>query len=473
MRQYNEFYQFDPKHEIKDPGLQDTEIAGQEKSMGGSESGLHAQTVGARGPVLDQDNILHETLETFVHAKIPERAVHVKGFGAFGHFKTTNSMKEFTKLCFLQNPGQTVPAMVRFSLAVSNKGTPDTSRNVRGFSTKFYTEDGVFDIMCNHVPVLFVRDGIRFPEAIAALSPSPVNNLVDPDQLWRFIACAPEAIHFITWLYSDVGTIKSFRHIRGFGINTYVWKNAQGMRRYVKYHWIPLAGAHCIDRHEAAKLAQINPDIAGLDLFSTIAAGKPVEYELRVQMMDPKDEERLSFDPLDCTKVWDEQAYPLTPVGRLTLDKNPDNFMEQIEKVAFSPSNLLEGAELSDDKLLQARANIYWDAQRQRLGSEFRRIPVNHQKDWMPDDLITSGAGRQVEGKLVRTSIPKADDFTQAGERYDSLPDMQKDHLADNLAVDLVPVSSGILNTVLGYLHRASHDLGERVTAKIKAYVRK
>lgn len=433
---------------------------------------LHAQTVGERGPVLDQDSVLHETLETFIHNKILERPVHVKGYGAFGHFETTHSMQEFTKLCFLQSPGYKVPALTRFSFAVGNKGTPDTSRNVRGFSTKFYTEEGTFDLMCNHIPVLFVRDGIRFPEAIAAFSPSPVNNLTEPERLWRFIARAPEAMHFITWLYSDVGTVKSFRHIRGFGVNTYVWKNARGERRYVKYHWIPLAGAQCIDRHEAAELAQENADIAGLDLFQTIAAGKPAQYEMRVQLMDPRDEDRLPYDPLDCTKIWDEQQYPLVPVGRLTLDCNPDDFMEQIEKVAFSPANLLEGAELSDDKLLQARANIYWDSQRRRLGPEFRKIPVNHQEHWSPGELITSGTGRHVEGRLVRRAIPKADDFTQAGERYRSLPAVQKEHLADNLAADLAATSGEIRKIILEYLHHASEELAERVAMQIKVYAK-
>jgi catalase len=194
----------------------------------------HAQTVGSRGPVLEQDSILHEALQIFINKKIPERPVHTKGFGAFGFFQTVNSMREFTTLPFLQSPGQQVPVMVRFSFAVSTKGTPDTSRNVRGFSTKFYAREGVFDLLCNHIPVLFVRDGIRFPEAITSLMPSPTNNLPDPEQFWAFVSRAPEAIHFVMWLYSDVGTVKSFRHIQGHSVNTYVWRNARGVRRYVK-----------------------------------------------------------------------------------------------------------------------------------------------------------------------------------------------------------------------------------------------
>ncbi|GAB6927861.1 catalase [Paenibacillus sp. JCM 10914] len=428
----------------------------------------HSQTVGRRGPVLEQDNILHETLETFVHEKIIERPVHVKGFGAFGYFETVHSMSEYTKLSFLQRPGQQVPVTVRFSLAVSTKGTPDTSRNVRGFATKFYTDEGIFDLICNHIPVFSVRDAIRFPESIKAFLPSPTNNLIDPDRFWSFVARAPESMHFVVRLYSDAGTVKSLRHIPGHSVNTYVWRNAQGVRRYLKYRWVPLAGEQYIDNQEAARLAGANPDIAGKDLYDTIAAGQNVEYGLYVQLMNPDDEVHLPYDPLDDTKVWDERRYPLIPVGRMVLNRNPDNYMEQVEKVAFSPSNLLEGAELSDDKMLQGRANIYWDSQRRRIGPDFRKVPVNHQENGWPGNLVTSGDGRYVEGHLVRSDLAKQDDFMQAGEYYMELTPMQQDHLVDNLAGDLRGVSPAIQSTVLGYLNQASSELGERVARQIK-----
>ncbi|WP_282940286.1 catalase [Paenibacillus sp. RC67] len=429
---------------------------------------FHSQTVGKRGPILEQDNVLHETLETFIHGKLLERPVHVKGYGAFGYFETVNAMTAYTQLGFLQHPGQQVPVAVRFSLAVSNKGTPDTSRNVRGFATKFYTDQGVFDLVCNHIPVFLVRDPIRFPESIKAFLPSPVNNLLDPEHFWSFVARAPESTHFLVWLYSDAGTVKSLRHIPGHSVNTYVWKNAQGVRTYVKYHWMPLAGVQNIDRQEADRLACENPDYAGKDLFDTLAAGKTVEYGLYVQLMNPQDESSLPYDPLDDTKVWDERQYPLHPVGRLVLNRNPDHYMEQVEKLAFSPSNLLEGAELSDDKMLQGRANIYWDSQRRRLGPDFRKIPINHQQNWTPASLVTSGNGRFVEGHLERSDIPKQDDFTQAGQYYRALAPLQQEHLIDNLAADLAGISSETRNIVLGYLHQASAELGERVVRKLQ-----
>ncbi|WP_242267155.1 catalase [Bacillus cereus group sp. BfR-BA-01518] len=429
---------------------------------------LHSQTVGSRGPVLEQDSVLHEALQEFIHEKILERPVHVKGFGAFGYFQTIYPMSEHTKLSFLQRSNEKVPVMVRFSLAVSTKGTPDTARNVRGFSTKFYTKEGIFDLLCNHIPVFSVRDPMRFPETIQALSPSPKNNLLDPNRFWSFVARAPESIHFVVHLYSDNGTTKSFRRIPGHSVNTYVWRNAEGNRKYVKYHWYPFEGVQSITNEEANKLAAENPDYSGKDLYDAIANGKPVEYGLYVQLMDPKDEAHLSYDPLDDTKAWDEKAYPLIPVGKMVLNKNPENYMEQVEKVAFSPSNLLDGAELSDDKMLQGRANIYSDSQRRRIGPEFRKLAINQQQDWTPANQITSGDGRYVEGKLERTSIPKQDDFTQAGEFYATLQPIEKEHLAENLASDLKVISDDIRKVVLGYFHNVSADLVKRIESAMQ-----
>lgn len=432
-----------------------------------SQPSRYSQTVGESGPILKQDSMLHEKNETFIHQTILERPLHVKGFGAFGYFETYHSMTPYTNLYFLQHPGQKVPVAVRFSLAASNKGTPDTSRNVRGFSTKFYTEQGIFDLICNHLPVFSIRDPMLFAEAVSAFNPSPVNNLADPNRVWSFYANTPEATHFILRLYSDEGTIKSFRHIPGYSVSTYVWKNAQDVRNYVKYTWIPLAGEQYIDSEEAARLACENPDYAGKDLYDTIAQGTPVEYGLYVQLMNPQDEATLPFNPLDDTQMWDAQLYPLMPVGKMVLNQNPKNFKEQIEKLAFSPSNLLEGAELTDDRIIQGRSNIYYDSQRYRLGPNFRSIPINHQADWTPESQITSGAGRYVAGRLVRTGTPKEDNFTQAGQFYLSLTPLHKEHLVQNLAADLGAASPELQQIVLSYLVQANQELGERVAQQI------
>ncbi|WP_368655026.1 catalase [Ornithinibacillus sp. 4-3] len=428
----------------------------------------YAQTVGKNGPILEQDNILHEKLETFIHGKIIERPLHVKGYGAFGYFETMNSMSQYTKLPFLQQPGQTVPVAVRFSLGASNKGTPDTSRNIRGFSTKFYTDDGIFDLICNHIPVFLLRDPMRFPESIAALSPSPRNNLMDPNSLWRFVASTPESTHFIVRLFSDHGTVKSFRRIPGHSVSTYVWRNSEGKRHYIKYHWIPFDGVQYITSEEAEKIAAVNPDYAGEDLFQTIANGRSVEYGLYVQIMDPKDVEQLPFDPLDDTKIWDSKMYPFHPIGKMVLNRNPENYMEEVEKIAFSPSNLLEGAELSDDRILQGRANVYWDSQRYRIGPRFRDVPVNDQRNWRPSDLQTSGEGRFIEGKLVRSDIEKQDDFSQAGAFYQLLSQSGKSQLVSNLVTGLTGVRREYQVKTIEYLSLASRELGERVSAGLR-----
>ena len=429
--------------------------------------GPHSQTVGPNGPVLLQDNVLHETLNDFVTDTVPERAVHGKGWGAFGRFTCEHSMGEYTMLPFLQREGQSVDTVSRFSLAISNRGTPDTARNVRGFSTKFYTSDGVFDLLCNHLPVFAVRDAIRFPEVIRALSPSPMSGLIEPGRFWDFVAQAPESLHFVTWLYSDVGTLKSLRHLRAYGVNTYVWKNTEGERRYVKYHWVPGAGTEFITAQAAERLAGEDPDIAGRDLWEAVAGGAGPEYELRVQLMDPADARDLPYDPLDCTKVWDETRYPLLPVGRLKLLRNPENYREQVEKLAFSPANLLPGAELSDDKMLQGRANVYWSAQRHRLGHDFRTIPVNRQADWRPDRLVTSGLGVEVSGTQTRSALQKQDDFTQAGERFRAFSTEEQDHLAANLAQGLRAAPDSVRGAVLSGLFQADEAYGSAVAQKL------
>lgn len=434
----------------------------------------HSQTVGVNGPLLMQDGILHETLEEFVYEKNIPRAVHTKGYGAFGHFKTLRSMSEYTQACFLQSPGQKISTFSRFSLAVSNNETPDTSRNVRGFSTKFYTDEGNFDLLCNHIPVFLVRDAMKFPSAIKSLSKSPINNLKDPSSFWSFVAKNPECMHFITWLYSDLGTIDNLRCIRTYGVNTYVWKNSRGIRRYVKYHWIPLAGEKSIDRKQALLLAGTNPDIAGKDLYNTLAAGKAVEYELRVQLMDICDADKQPFDVLDDTKIWDEKKYPLIPVGRLTLKRNVDNYKDQVEKSAFSPSNLVKGIELSNDKMLQGRSFIYWDAQRRRIGPDFNDIPINKAKTCqIPSSIITSGEGIHISAKQERCGIPNPLNFIQAGEHYRSLNEKQRNHLVDNIALELYIVSFDIQKCILEYIHMSDAQFAKATAERMQWYSKK
>jgi catalase len=253
-------------------------------------------------------------------------------------------------------------------------------------------------------------------------------------------------------------------------VSTYVWRNAQNVRRYVKYHWIPIAGAAYIDRQEAQWLACQDPDIAGRDLYDSIAKGKAVEYELRVQLMNPEDEKILPFDPLDDTKVWYETRYPLLPVGRMVLNCNPENYAEQVEKLAFNPANLLPGLEFSDDKVLQGRTFIYSDAQRHRLGPDFRNIPVNKQPNWSPASMVSSGNGRYVAGEIMRAEIPNPDDFTQATQKYESFSAAEKKNLADNIASGLVYAQPNTQHIVLWHLEQVSPVLAEMVRDQMRLY---
>ena len=436
-----------------------------------AENPLHSQTVGPTGPVLLQDGILHELLEGFVYGNRLPRPIHQKGWGAMGSFRCLRSMSAYTQADFLQEAGRSVPVAVRFSQAAGGAGAPDTLRGIRGMSAKFYTDTGNFDLVCNSLPVFFIRDAIRFPEMAAALSPSPASNLPDPQRLWAFIARTPEATNMAAWYYSDAGTVQSYRRMRAYGVNTFVWKNASGVRRYVKYHWIPLAGERYLDQDEAER-RRVRPDLLGQDLYDTIARGEAVEFDLAVQLMDPADGETLAFDPLDCTKIWDERLYPLTVIGRMALNRNPENYQEQVEELAFSPANLVEGIELSRDKVLQGRSFIYWDSQRRRLGPDFRNLPVNRPLKgvWSPERLVTSGEGTEACGEQIRASIPKTDNFSQAGERYRSLDTAARERLVDNIARELYRAPAEVQTCVTGYFYRADAQFGTEVIQMIESY---
>ncbi|MEG1255119.1 catalase [Clostridium sp.] len=450
-------------------------------------------TIGPRGPVLLQDMELIEKLAHFNRERIPERVVHAKGAGARGYFTLYNSMKEYTKAKFLQDKDSKTQVLVRFSTVIGSKGSADTLRDPRGFAVKFYTEDGNYDLVGNDLPVFFIRDAIKFPDMVHAFKASPDNNVQDKNRFWDFIANSPESTHMITWLFSDRGTVKSYRTIEGFGVNTYMWVNSKGKRLYVKYHWKPLAGVKTIDRDEAELLAGIDPDVATRDLYNALSRGRKVEYELYVQLMDINDECNYDFDPLDATKTWPEDLFPLKKVGKLTLDENPENFFSEIEQAAFSPGNLISGIEASPDKLLQGRLFAYSDTQRYRIGSNFKQLPVNmphvpvnnYNQDGMMDYKIKSGkvnykpnslddnrpkeakdkipCNVMVEGEIERKKIPLSNDFDQAGERYRSIMDKERDNLISNLANDLYKVDLDIKLKAIENFTKADKEYGERV----------
>ena len=455
-------------------------------------------TVGERGPVLLQDLHLIDKLAHFDRERIPERVVHAKGAGAHGYFCVYKSMEKYTRAAFLNQYNKKTPVFVRFSTVVGSKGSADTARDPRGFAVKFYTEEGNYDLVGNDLPVFFIRDAMKFPDMVHAFKPSPDTNLTVPNRFWDFISNMPESIHMITWLFSDRGTIKSFRTIEGFGVNTYVWVNKDGEQIYVKYHWKPVLGVRTITRQEAILLAGTDPDIATRDLYDTLSQGKVVEYELYIQAMCIDDEYKQCFDPLDATKVWPENKFPLRPVGKLTINRAPENFFAEVEQAAFCPANLVPGIELSNDKLLQGRAFSYSDTQRHRLGTNFAQLPinkprvpvVNNQQDgqmafyskkgptnYKPNSLANDkphvAPMMKVDpvivcGEIVREQITPTDDFTQAGERYLSLSKEQRDHLVDNIVVDLKTVDKPIQQKLIEYFTKANAEFGARVAVGIK-----
>jgi len=460
-------------------------------------------TVGERGPVLLQDVHLIEKLAHFDRERIPERVVHAKGAGAHGYFQVYKSMTKYTCAKFLQDPKKKTPVFVRFSTVVGSRGSADTARDPRGFAVKFYTEDGNYDLVGNNLPVFFIRDAIKFPDMVHAFKPAPDTGYPTSSsansRFWDFISLTPESTHMITWLFSDRGTVKSYRKMEGFGVNTFKWVNAEGKAVYVKYHWKPKAGIETIDRHEATRLAGEDPDIATRDLYETIASGKTVEYELHVQIMEIADESKQDFDPLDATKTWPEDKFPLMPVGKMVLNRNPENFFAETEQAAFCPASIVPGIDFSADKLLQGRVFSYADTQRHRLGPNYLQLPINrpqvpvnnNQRDGamqyapygggtvnyepntlaggMPHEAPTATMTQaHLEGSNVRQKISLTNDFQQAGERYRSLSKMDQDHLVDNIVDSLRKADKPIQQRMVENLTKADPEFGKRVKQGLK-----
>ena len=460
-------------------------------------------TIGQRGPVLLQDVQFIEKMAHFDRERIPERVVHAKGAGAHGYFQTYKSMKPYTKAKFLQNTKQKTSVFVRFSTVTGGRGSADTVRDPRGFAVKFYTEDGNYDLVGINLPVFFIRDAIKFPDMVHAFKGSPDTNMPSAssahNSFWDFISLTPESTHMITWLFSDRGTPKSYRMQEGFGVNTYVWVNAKGKAVDIKYHWKPKLGVQNLDRHEATHMAGVDPDFLTRDLHDAIARGEEVEFELNVQMMDITDELKQDFDPLDPTKTWPEDKFPLMPVGKMVLNKNPDNFFTEVEQAAFCPANIVPGIEFSADKLLQGRTFSYADTQRHRLGANFLQLGVNrpvvpvnnNQRDGamqngqfsgpvnyepnslavgMPKEVAEAGKPRiyELKGEVGRRKINLTNDFAQAGERYHSLSKMDREHLIDNLIADLMHIDKPIQKRMIDNLTKADAALGRFVERGLK-----
>jgi catalase len=437
---------------------------------------------GSRGPTLMEDFHFREKLTHFDHEPIPERVVHARGSGAHGHFQVYESMAEVTMAKFLQDPSVKTPVFVRFSQVVGNKGSADTVRDARGFATKFYTEDGNYDLVGNNIPVFFIQDAIKFPDLVHAIKPEPHHEMPQAsaahDNFWDFISLMPEATHMILWLLSDRGISRSYRMMEGFGVNTFRFVNKDGKACFVKFHWKPKLGVHSLVWDEAQKLAGKDPDFLRRDLWEAIEMGDYPEYELGVQMINEEDELKFDFDVLDPTKVWPEEDIPVKLIGKMVLNRNPDNFFAETEQVAFHPGNVVPGIDFTNDPLLQGRLFSYLDTQIIRLGGpNFVELPINrplapvhnNQRDAYHRQTINKGrvnyspnslgggyprtASREergyvsytekVDGRKVRErSESFRDNFSQAALFWNSQSDAEKQHLIKAFHFELGKVES-------------------------------
>ena len=337
---------------------------------------------GARGPSLLEDFHLREKITHFDHERIPERVVHARGSAAHGVFRVYESLAEYTRAGFLTDPARQTPVFVRFSTVAGSRGSTDLARDVRGFAVKFYTDEGNFDLVGNNMPVFFIQDAIKFPDLIHAVKPEPHNEIPQAasahETFWDFISLMPESMHMIMWVMSDRAIPRSFRMMEGFGVHTFRLVNATGKSRFVKFHWKPLLGVHSVAWDEAQKISGKDPDFHRRDLWEAIEDGNFPEYELGLQIVEEQDEFKFGFDLLDPTKIIPEESVPVQRVGRLTLNRNPDNFFAETEQVAFHIGNVVPGIDFTNDPLLQGRLFSYTDTQLIRLGGpNFHEIPIN------------------------------------------------------------------------------------------------
>jgi catalase len=424
---------------------------------------------GARGPTLLEDFILREKITHFDHERIPERVVHARGAAAHGYFELTRPLVEYTKADFLGEVGARTPVFVRFSTVVGSRGSADTVRDVRGFAVKFYTREGNYDLVGNNMPVFFIQDAMKFPDLVHAIKPEPHHEMPQAssahDTFWDFVSLMPETTHMLMWVMSDRGIPRSYRMMEGFGVHTFRLVNARGVSHFVKFHWRPKLGKHALAWDEAQKIAGKDPDFHRRDLWEAIERGQFPEWELGLQLIEESRAESLGFDLLDPTKLIPAEVVPILTVGRMVLNRNPDNFFAETEQVAFHPGHVVPGIDFSNDPLLQGRLFSYTDTQLSRLGGpNFHELPINRgvcpfhnfQRDGMHRQVIgrgrvayepntlANGSEFRVDGgqqgfqsqpeemespKLRRRSPTFDDHFSQATLFWNSQSPAEKEHL--------------------------------------------
>ncbi len=451
-------------------------------------------TAGLMGPVAIQDVHLIDKLAHFNRERIPERIVHAKGAGAFGYFEVTNDLSNYTKAKFLSEVGKKTDVVARFSTVGGERGSADAERDPRGFAVKFYTEEGNFDFVGNNTPVFFIRDPIKFPDFIHTQKRNPITNAKDPDMFWDFLSLTPESVHQVTILFSDRGTPKSFRHMHGYSGHALMWYNEEGEYVWVKIHFISAQGIQNLTAQEAETMKGKDPDHATRDLFNAIERGDPPAWNVHVQIMKPEEAENYRFHPFDVTKVWPHGDYPLIPLGRMVLNRNPANYFNDVEQAAFSPGNLVLGIAPSPDKMLQGRLFAYHDAHRYRLGANYQQLPVNapkatvmsYQRDgsmrrdtgfesapnYYPNsfegprpDISAKWPEVDVSGVLARHAYSHPNsDFVQPRTLYEKvMTDVDRDHLVGNIVGHLGAAKKEIQLRQTALFYRVHEEYGTRV----------
>jgi catalase len=456
----------------------------------------------ARGPVLLEDFILREKITHFDHERIPERIVHARGSAAHGYFELTSSLSSYTTAKVLSEVGVRTPLFTRFSTVAGGAGSVDTPRDVRGFAVKLYTKEGNWDLVGNNIPVFFIQDAIKFPDLIHAVKMEPDRGFPQAatahDTFWDFISLTPESMHMVMWAMSDRTIPRSLRMMEGFGIHSFRLVNAKGKISFVKFHWRPKLGLQSTVWDEAVKLAGADPDFHRRDLFEAITAGNFPEWELGVQLFTEEQADSFPFDHLDATKLIPEELVPLKIIGRMVLDRWPDNFFAETEQVAFCPSHLVPGIDFSNDPLLQGRLFSYLDTQLSRLGSpNFHQLPINapkcpfanHQRDGHMQHQVPKGRvayePSSLQGDTPREDARAgfhsfaaeetgargrvraesfADHYSQARLFYTSQTAFEQAHMASALVFELSKVDTlAIRELMVGHLRHIDEDLANRV----------
>ncbi|MBY0090662.1 catalase [Priestia megaterium] len=453
----------------------------------------NSMTAGSRGPTLIQDVHLLEKLAHFNRERVPERVVHAKGAGAHGYFEVTNDVSAYTKAAFLSEVGKRTPLFARFSTVAGENGSADTVRDPRGFAVKFYTEEGNYDLVGNNTPVFFIRDAIKFPDFIHTQKRDPRTHLKNPTAVWDFWSLSPESLHQVSILMSDRGIPATLRHMHGFGSHTFKWVNAEGDGVWVKYHFKTEQGVKNLSPDVAAKLAGENPDYHTEDLFNAIEKGDFPSWKLYVQIMPLEDADTYRFDPFDVTKVWSQKDYPLIEVGRMVLDRNPENYFAEVEQATFSPGTLVPGIDVSPDKMLQGRLFAYSDAHRYRVGANHQALPINrprsevnnYQRDgqmrfddnggrsiyYEPNSFggpTESQENKQavypVLGVADSVAYDHNDHYTQAGDLYRLLSEDERTRLVANIVEAMKPVEKEEIKLrQIQHFYKADPEYGTRV----------